>query len=410
MSESFSHRLQRAGQQFEEFTIDVIYERRVDRGARIYGGFLRFLSWIFTVIVKARNYLYSKRILHDSHLGCQVIVVGNLTVGGTGKTPVVEKLARSLHERGRRVAILSRGYKSRKEPFYRKWWRALTHKEPDPPKIVSDGENIRLSVNEAGDEPYMLARNLPGVMVLVDKDRVKAGMYAIRQFACDTLILDDGFQYFKLKDHLQLLMVDKSNPFGNGSLLPRGILREPVDHMRRASYVFLTKSNGVANPALESLIQQKRPGTDLIECTHQPKYLMSLDGKEKRELVDLKGQKVAAFCGIATPESFEQFLNDLGAEITFSRWFIDHHWFSPEELKKITDSSVASGAQWIITTEKDAVRISPDVPSSLPLYYLRVEIEILSGVKDFEEAVSRICFQPQDIRSSRSPFRSKGLA
>lgn len=172
---------------------------------------------------------------------------------------MVEKFARSLSERGRKVAILSRGYKSKSEGALSKFARWLTHGEPPPPKVVSDGERVLLDSELAGDEPYMLARNLPGVVVIVDKNRVKAGHYAVSRFGADTLILDDGFQYLPLRGQIQLLLVDKTNPFGNCSMLPRGILREPISHLRRASYIFITKSDGVKDPELERMIRRHNP-------------------------------------------------------------------------------------------------------------------------------------------------------
>jgi len=217
--------LKRKFQAFELYTVDVVLGRRADTGAVIFGTFLQVLSWLFSGVVQLRLWLYRNRILRDHPLGCLVVVVGNLTVGGTGKTPIVEKFARALRDRGRKVAILSRGYKSKNPPFWKKAWYAITHTDEPPPKIVSDGQTVLLDSEEAGDEPYMLARNLPGVVVLVDKNRVKAGTFAIKKYGCDTLVLDDGFQYLPLKGRLNLLLVDKTNPFGNGYLLPRGILR-----------------------------------------------------------------------------------------------------------------------------------------------------------------------------------------
>src|SRR5208337_4989855 len=218
--------------------------------------------------------------------------------------PVVEKFARALRDRGRKVAILSRGYKSKAPPFWKKWWYGLSHTDEPPPRIVSDGTEVLLDSEEAGDEPYMLAVNLPGVVVLVDKNRVKAGTYAIRRFGCDTLVLDDGFQYLALKGRLNLLLVDKTNPFGNGHLLPRGILREPVKHLRRANYIFLTKSNGRRDQELEAQIARYKPDADVIECVHRPKYLQRMDAKAGAEagrepLTWLKGRRILAFSGIA---------------------------------------------------------------------------------------------------------------
>ena len=198
------HWLKKKFNALELYTIDVILGRRADTGAAIYGVCLQTLSWVFNGIVQARWWLYRHRIFHDQPLGCLVVVVGNLTVGGTGKTPVVEKFAKALRDRGRKVAILSRGYKSKSAPLWQKWWWALTHAEEPPPRIVSDGTTVLLNSEDAGDEPYMLARNLPGVIVLVDKNRVKAGAYAIKKFGCDTLVLDDGFQYLPLNGSLNL--------------------------------------------------------------------------------------------------------------------------------------------------------------------------------------------------------------
>ncbi|MBK1878626.1 tetraacyldisaccharide 4'-kinase [Pelagicoccus mobilis] len=382
--------------QLEEFAVEVVNDRRRGKRAVAFKIFLRALSMIYASLIHLRFFLYGNRILKDQPLGCLVVVVGNLTVGGTGKTPVVEKFARSLHNRGRKVAILSRGYKSkdiRKEGFGDKLWRTyVTGGEPPPPKVVSDGQRLLLDSEHAGDEPFMLAKNLPGVVVLVDKDRVKSGSYAIRKFGCDTLILDDGMQYLPLKGRLNLLLVDKSNPFGNGKMLPRGILREPIRHLKRASYVFLTKSDGRPDPELDALIQKHNPGVDVIECAHRPQFLQEVNGEGRLELSELKNRRIGAFSGIAVPQSFEGFLRNFGANLLYTRRFMDHHRFDANELLEIVDEAKAAGLDFIVTTEKDAVRIPDTISFSIPLYYLRLEIDIMRGAEDFEEAVSRVCF------------------
>jgi tetraacyldisaccharide 4'-kinase len=399
---------------FELYTIDVVLGRRADTGAVVYGAVLKAASWLFSVGVQLRLWLYRKRILRDHPLGCLVVVVGNLTVGGTGKTPVVEKFAQALLDRGRKVAILSRGYKSKAPPFWKKAWYGITHTAEPPPRVVSDGQRVLLDSEEAGDEPYMLARNLPGVVVLVDKNRVKAGAYAIKKYGCDTLVLDDGFQYLRLKGQLNLLLVDKTNPFGNGHLLPRGILREPVKHLRRANYIFLTKSNGRRDTELEALIARHKPDADIIECAHRPKYLQRLDAKPGldagREALDwLKGKRVFAFSGIATPESFEKFLRDLGALLVGRERFLDHYRYTPEDLEDLYDAAERERADCLVTTEKDAVRISDPGGSPLPVYYLRLEIEIIRGAADFDEAVGRICF-PQNALAARADTGVSGVS
>lgn len=384
-------KLKRVADDFEKFIVDVIYDRRRGRAAEFTASCLFILSFLFNALVQLRYYLYENRILLNKPLGCLVVVVGNITVGGTGKTPVVEKFARTLTERGRKVAILSRGYKSRNEPFYKKLWRKLSHAEEDPPKIVSDGSSVLLDSDLAGDEPFMLARNLPGVVVLCDKNRVKAGFYAIQKFGCDTLILDDGFQYLPLKGRLNLVLIDKTNPFGNQHLLPRGILREPIKHLSRASYIFLTKSKGERDDVLVELIRENNPKAEIIECAHKPQYLQSVTSDDRLSLDALQGAKVGAFSGIASPESFENMLAEYGAVVNFNQRFLDHHRFTRYEIEHLYREASSVELDMIVTTEKDAVRLFLDIDPPVPVYYLRLEIDILSGEEDFEGAAERIC-------------------
>lgn len=383
------------GERFVQFATDVIYDRRKDgRAVRILAAVLRGFSFLFEQIVRLRFFLYRNRILRDTPLGCKVLVVGNLTVGGTGKTPVVEKMARELADRGRKVAILSRGYKSKKESLWKRCMRFLKNEVRPPPRVVSDGRSILVkNASEAGDEPYMLARNLleKKVCVVVDRDRVYAGMYAIQKFNVDTIILDDGMQYLPLRGALNFLLVDKTNPFGNENLLPRGILREPVKHLRRGNYIFLTKSNGVPDEALIRKIRRYNTHAEIIECTHDPKRLSPVFEGENIELSQLKGMNIASFSGIATPDKFEEFLRRYGAKIAYNRRFFDHHNFSKKDLEEVFRGAVAAKASMIITTEKDMVRLSRDLKPPVPIYYLRLEIEIISGKENFDAAVKRIC-------------------
>jgi tetraacyldisaccharide 4'-kinase len=236
---------------------------------------------------------------------------------------------------------------------------------------------------------------------------VKSGAFAIKKFGCDTLVLDDGFQYMPLKGRLNLLLVDKTNPFGNGHLLPRGILREPIKHLRRASYIFLTKSNGERDEELEALIKEHNPEADIIECAHKPQYLrrfgVPADAPNSRESLSfLKGRRVMAFSGIATPESFEKFLRDLGAVIVARERYLDHYRYADDDFEELFAKAREERAECLVTTEKDAVRIPDGYVCPLPLYYLRLEIEIIRGAADFDEAVGRICF-PQS--GSRAPMR-----
>ncbi|MGZ4988997.1 MAG: tetraacyldisaccharide 4'-kinase, partial [Limisphaerales bacterium] len=230
----------------ETIVLEVIFEQRRDKKAAVIRACLHVLSKGYTGIIKLRRFLYDMRLLRDSTLGIQVIAIGNVTVGGTGKTPVVEKFARELKNQGRTVAILSRGYRSKPPPLPKRMWNTLLFRsDSTPPRIVSDGKSLLLDSETAGDEPYMLASNLKDVVVLVDKNRVKSGRYAIENFGCDTLLLDDGFQYWKLAGRRHdVVLIDCQQPFGNEHLLPRGTLREPVSHLARATTIFITKSDG----------------------------------------------------------------------------------------------------------------------------------------------------------------------
>src|SRR5215813_6878026 len=230
----------------ETFFLEVILEKRRDKRAALVRSILYSFSKLFQVAIKFRRFLYNVRILRDATLGVQVIAIGNLTVGGTGKTPVVEKFARELRNQGRNVAILSRGYRSKPKPVH-EWLlnKVLLRDDTTPPRVVSDGRSLLLDSEMAGDEPYMLASNLKDVVVLVDKDRVKSGRYAIEKFGCDTLLLDDGFQYWKLRGRRHdVVLIDCQQPFGNEYMLPRGTLREPPSHLARANTIFITKSDG----------------------------------------------------------------------------------------------------------------------------------------------------------------------
>src|SRR5437868_4757546 len=290
----------------ETFLLEVILEGRPGARASVVRTLLYGLSKIFQVAIKFRRFLYNVRILRDSTLGVQVIAIGNLTVGGTGKTPVVEKFARELSKQGRTVAILSRGYRSKPKPFH-EWLvnKVLLRDDTTPPRVVSDGKSLLLDSEMAGDEPYMLASNLKDVVVLVDKDRVKSGRYAIEKFGCDTLLLDDGFQYWKLRGRRQdIVLVDRQQPFGNEQLLPRGTLREPPSHLARANTIFITKSDGNTD-ALRRRIEQFNPIASIIECIHHPLYLEDVFSAKREALDILKGRRVASFSGIAQPESFE---------------------------------------------------------------------------------------------------------
>lgn len=378
----------------ETFVLEVIFEQRHGKRASIVRTALLGLSKIFLLAVKGRKFLYDYRILRDTTLGVQVIAIGNLTVGGTGKTPVVEKFARELKDQGRNVAILSRGYRSKPPPLSKRLLdKLLLREETTPPRVVSDGRSLLLDSESAGDEPYMLASNLKDVVVLVDKDRVKAGRYAIETFGCDTLLLDDGFQYWKLRGRrMDIVLIDRQQPFGNEYLLPRGTLREPAEHLARASTIFITKSDGNTTE-LRQRITRNNPTAGIIECVHHPLYFEDVFSGERLDLDFIRGKKVASLSGIAQPESFEQSLTNLGADLVYAKRFADHHRFTQQEVLNAINRSKKRQAEVILTTQKDAVRFPKIDRRDLPLCFMRVEIRILNGAKDFQDCVRQICFR-----------------
>jgi tetraacyldisaccharide 4'-kinase len=378
----------------ETFFLEVIFEQRRGYRAAIVRSLLYFLSKIFQVLVKFRRFLYNVRILRDSTLGVQVIAIGNLTVGGTGKTPVVEKFARELQDEGRTVAILSRGYRSKPAPLrVRLKNKILFREDSTPPRVVSDGKSLLLDSETAGDEPFMLASNLKNVVVLVDKDRVKAGRYAIEKFGCDTLLLDDGFQYWKLRGRRHdIVLIDCQQPFGNERLLPRGTLREPPSHLARANTIFITKSDGQTE-GLRKRIAEHNPTASIIECIHHPLYFEDVFTGQQHGLDLIKGRRVASLSGIAQPESFEESLAALAGSLVYSKRFADHHRFSQQEILNAINRGKKRQAELIITTQKDAVRFPKLDRRDLPIYFMRVEIKILNGADGFQDCVRKICFR-----------------
>ena len=381
--------------EFEQFAIDVILERRYGKRALLLRWFLFVLSLVFRHIVQARLWLYRHRFFRESNPGVLVISIGNLTVGGTGKTPVVEMFARTLQDGGRRVAILSRGYKAKRPPLFRRLQRKWLGMERRKPRVVHDGHRLLLDSRFAGDEPFMLAKSLGDVVVLSYKDRVRAALHAIDKLGCDTLILDDGMQYLALRHRLEICLIDRQAPFGNEYLLPRGTLREPPENLRRASHILITKCDGGDNAELKERIREYNRTADIIETAHRALHLQNLYTGERLPLDALKGKYIAAISGIARPESFEEKLTQLGAELVFSKRFADHHRFTDQELAEFHRRCVRRDLDFAVTTEKDAVRFPAKFDAlNVPIVFLRVEIEILTGHESWADLVGRICQPP----------------
>ena len=377
-------------ERLEHSLVKIIQQKGADQNqpgmVRLLLVFLWCLSKVFQFVVCLRYVFYDIGILRRFPLGCQVISIGNVTAGGTGKTPVTEIFARELTKAGRKVAILSRGYRRKEAP----WWQRIFKNVIEKPVVVSDGRQILVDAATGGDEPYMLAANLPGVCVLVDRNRVKSGRYAISHFGCDTLLLDDGFQYQRLKHSHEVVLVDSTNPIGNGHMLPRGILREPAKHLKRADVVFITKCSGDQSD-VRRLVQRYNPRAEIIECRHAPRLLKDVWSREELPLEWLKGKTLTTLSGIAVPQGFEDSLRKLGARVIWCERYADHHRYDASEIIFALNKTADMHAEALITTEKDAVRFPRLEKTPVPCYYLRVDIEIISGAENFAAAVDHIC-------------------
>ncbi len=388
-------------EELERWGADVIFGRAKGLRATLMRFLMSALSGVFRIIVQIRIGRYRHGWKPQHHLGTVVVAIGNITVGGTGKTPVVELMARTLRDQGRRVAILSRGYKSKKLEHPQKWQGPNGRAIPGErmPKVVSTGSALLLDSKFAGDEPFMLARNLDGVAVVVDKNRVKSGRFAIANLDCNTLLLDDGMQYLDLAHAIDVVLVDAGSPFGTEALLPRGTLREPPKNLRRASYILITKCTGASNEDLVARIRRYNRTAEIIECTHGPIHLENVFTRERLPLEFLKDKWVGAISAIAVPEAFEGSLRKLGARVEIRRRFSDHYRFSRREVEKFMQRCLERDMQLIVTTEKDAVRFPRPGSIDVPVYFLRIEVEILKGQEIWDDLIQRIChpapaFQP----------------
>jgi tetraacyldisaccharide 4'-kinase len=338
---------------------------------------LLLLSLFYGLIVRSLIFFYG---LKPRRLDCKVISIGNITVGGTGKTPVVEFVAKRLREQGRRVAILSRGYKRLMSKYDMR---------------VASYESIVSSYENMGDEPFMLKEKLGDMPVLVDYDRIRSAGAASHDYGADTVLLDDGFQQWKIKKDLEIVTINAANPFGNRHMLPRGILREPLGSLKRADILVLTKTD--LNPDVKSLKEYLRrinPSGLIVDTVYN---LLGLRGitEAKDEFINassLKGGEVCLVCGIADPASFEALIKNAGLKVGLCYNFPDHYCYSKEDLVKVIQESDERNIDTIITTEKDSVRFPPMDYESVPMKFLAavIELKINSNEKEFNDRLSGV--------------------
>ncbi len=332
---------------------------------------LYLLSLPYGGAVRIQSLLYAFRLLRTKALPCPVISVGNMTVGGTGKTPLVMALAKRLMTRGISVAILSRGYKGTETS------------EP----VVSDGKTLFLSFEESGDEPFLMAKACQGIPVLVGKNRFINGQIALQRFGVKGLLLDDGFQHLPLYRDLNILLIDSHIGFGDHTLLPRGILREPLSHLRRAHLFLLTKMEDpeTCHP-LEKQIHEIHPSAPVFHSHYEPVSLVGPQ-EEQEDLHSLRGKKILALSGIAQSNSFSSLLKKCGMRIVREAIFPDHHRYTPEDLSSIKKKG--KGVDCIVTTEKDMVKLRQFNMDDPPVRALRIDVKIWEE-REFYQRVMQV--------------------
>ena len=324
----------------------------------------------------AREWLYRRGVLRARDVPAVVVSIGNLTVGGTGKTPAAELAAVTLTSLGRRPAIVSRGYRRRSRGV----------------QIVADTASIRLDPDEAGDEPFLLARRLPGVPVVVGANRHEAASLAVERFGVDAVVLDDGFQHRTLKKHLEIVMVRGRTPWGNGHMLPRGPLREPLSALARADLVVATGAGDSDDEAaVRESVARYAPRIPVLTATYTPARCWRAGRMETVALERLAGLRVLAFAGVASPESFARTLRDLGVIIEDVVTFDDHHWYSRADLTDLATRAERAGVDALVTTEKDWVRLRGLPLPARPVHVLSVTLDLVTGGAEWRAAFERAC-------------------
>jgi tetraacyldisaccharide 4'-kinase len=350
----------------ESYLLQVIDARRPVKGAvpSVLRGFLGGAARLYDAGLESYLAAETMGIRKRERLPIPVVSIGNLTVGGTGKTPMTVKLCGKLREKGVRLAILSRGHGGSSQET----------------RVVSDTEGrMLLSPRDAGDEPVMLARSCSKIPVIVGKDRYQSGREALRRWPLDLLVLDDGFQYWQLARDLDIVLLDSVLPFDNGYPLPRGLLREPKRHLSRGHIAVITRADRLDAAGKTAIIEEIhaiKPNMPIFFASHKPISLIPVTGSsDPAPLSALFDKPIVALSGIAQPQSFLDTLKSAGYRIAGSLKYDDHHNYTVEDIKTATDTAEGSGAEAIVMTEKDSVKW-PEYETKIPIYALRIEMSI----------------------------------
>lgn len=349
---------------FRIWFVALLQKRSPHLFERLFLFFLSILSFIYASLVRLRVWLYQIKLFKSDRLPVPVISVGNINVGGSGKTPMVEMLARFYSQKGKRVGILSRGY----------------GRKGGTQRIEQVVFNSTLSLKEQsekwGDEPLLLAKHLPEAVIYVGQNRVQAGRKMLAEHPIDLILLDDGFQHLRLHREVDLVLLDPSDV--KGSVFPRGLLREPLSHLKRAT-AFIYKEEALQQK-LEAQLKKWHPNPKAFSYRLEPHSFIAIPSKEKTELTALKNKKVLLFSGIGRPSSFEQSCRQLGLKVVTSLHYPDHHNYSEEEFDSIIETAKQKKVEAILTTEKDVMRLNHEQTFSVPISFLKISL-VSEGLK-----------------------------
>lgn len=354
----------------------ILQEDRRSLSVTFLRGSATLAAWFYSKAVALRNLFFDHGVLKIHRLNCPVISVGNLAMGGTGKTPMVVWLARFFSKEGYRVGIVSRGYGG---------------VESRRVMVVSDGENILVNLAISGDEPLMLARQLCGIPVLCSTKRARAGKTAIEKFNCNLLILDDGFQHRYLARDLDVVMLDSRDPYGSDRLFPRGTMREKAAALARAHVLILSHFDGseTAEKNCDNLRRQW-PDKIIATATYRPIRIFSANDQRERPLSSVVGSRLAAFAGISQPDDFFQSINKLGAGLVYTAPLPDHYPLTSELLASLAREASRLKPEFWLTTEKDWVRLPKLLPPGMELWVMAMEIDFLTDEAQLIGSLRRV--------------------
>lgn len=334
---------------------------------------LGWASWFYGLVIRLGLWCYRQGWCSSTRLSCPVISVGNLTVGGTGKTPIVILLTEWLQAKGRHVAVLSRGYK-----------RTSTA----PHLLVSDGSRVLVSPSEAGDEPFLIAQRCPQAIVAVGADRVALGRWVLDQYPIDCIVLDDGFQHRALHRDVDLVLLDATDAMGLDALLPAGRLREPLSELARASAVAITRADSRSDvkAVCDRLHAVGYPSGNVMEVVFTPECVVAVVSQERQSLEWGRTKKAWLVSGVGNSLSFRRSAESVGIEVVGETAFADHHGYSHQDVQHIHASAKTNGVEIILTTEKDAGKLSSFLVPDDPWWALRLRANIAHG----EESLRRL--------------------